>query len=271
MSGAFCAQPRSVINSGATGSTEAIFGPFRRSVNRAEDLGLVLGPLIDLRGEQVVTDNRSMKLLIVDDHPVVREGLAALLQQAGPDTTVLVAEDSAQGLGLADAHLDLDAVILDLAMPGSDGMSAILEFGRRKPQLPVIILSSSEDPRDVRRALSSGALGYIPKSATPRTILAALQFVLAGHVYVPTLLADETASPSAKAADHGATGSGVGLTERQIEVLRLLCDGHSNKEIARLLGLSDKTVKVHVTAIFRSLNVVNRMQAAAAAKRAALI
>jgi two-component system nitrate/nitrite response regulator NarL len=219
-----------------------------------------------------MNDNRSMKLLIVDDHPVVREGLAALLRQAGPDTAVLLAEDSAEGLSLAEAHPDLDAVILDLAMPGSDGLSAIPEFGNRRPQLPVIILSSSEDPRDVRRALASGALGYIPKSAPPRTILAALQFVLAGNVYIPTFLVNETASASAEAAAKGRLeGAGASLTARQIDVLRLVCDGHSNKQIARTLGLSDKTVKAHVTAIFKSLNVVNRMQAAAAAKQAALI
>ena len=225
-----------------------------------------------MRDELPVADNRSMKFLIVDDHPVVREGLAALLRQAGPDVAVLLAENSAQGLSLAETRLDLDAVLLDLAMPGSDGLSAIFEFGKRRPQLPVIILSSSEDPRDVRRALASGALGYIPKSAPPRTILAALQFVLAGNVYVPTLLVNETASASAEASGQGApNGAGPSLTARQIDVLRLVCDGQSNKEIARTLGLSDKTVKAHVTAIFKSLNVVNRMQAAAAARHAALI
>jgi DNA-binding NarL/FixJ family response regulator len=215
--------------------------------------------------------NRRMKLLIVDDHPVVREGLAALLRQAGSETTVLLAGDSAQGLTLAEAHADLDAILLDLAMPGSDGWAAIDEFGRRRPELPVIILSSSEDPRDVRKALAAGALGYIPKSAPPKTLLAALQFVLAGNVYVPALLAHETPGPPPTADEQGGPGSAVGLTLRQFEVLRLLCDGCSNKEIGRTLGLSDKTVKVHVTAIFRAFNVVNRMQAAAAAKRAGLI
>ena len=156
--------------------------------------------------------------------------------------------------------------------PGATDCRRFLEFGKRRPQLPVIILSSSEDPRDVRRALASGALGYIPKSAPPRTILAALQFVLAGNVYVPTLLVNETAPASAEASGRGApNGAGPSLTARQIDVLRLVCDGQSNKEIARTLGLSDKTVKAHVTAIFKSLNVVNRMQAAAAARHAALI
>jgi DNA-binding NarL/FixJ family response regulator len=211
-----------------------------------------------------------MKLLIVDDHPVVREGLAALLRQAGSETTVLLAGDSADGLTLAEAHADLDAILLDLAMPGGDGWAAIAEFGKRRPELPVIILSSSEDPRDVRKALAAGALGYIPKSAPPKTFLAALQFVLAGNVYVPALLAQEPPEP-VLTADQLGSGSAVGLTARQIEVLRLLCAGQSNKEIARTLGLSDKTVKVHITAIFRAFNVVNRMQAAAAAKVAGLI
>lgn len=212
-----------------------------------------------------------MKLLIVDDHPVVREGLAALLRQAGSETTVLLAGDSVQGLALAEAHADLDAILLDLAMPGGDGLAAIAEFGRRRPELPVIILSSSEDPRDVRKALAAGALGYIPKSAPPKTLLAALQFVLAGNVYIPALLAQESPEPLLTADDYGGTGGAAGLTARQIEVLLLLCAGQSNKEIARTLGLSDKTVKVHVTAIFRAFNVVNRMQAAAAAKLAGLI
>jgi DNA-binding NarL/FixJ family response regulator len=224
-----------------------------------------------LCGEEIVVDNRSMKLLIIDDHPVVRDGLAALLRQLGPEVTVLLAEGVSQGLGLADVHPDLDVVILDLMMPGSDGFGALHEFGRLQPQLPVVVLSSSEDPRDVRRALASGALGYIPKSAPPRTILAAVQFVLAGNVFVPTLMAQDTASTRDQAADHGFPKSGVSLTSRQIDVLRLLCEGRSNKEIARTLGVSQKTVKVHVTAIFKALNVANRVQAAAVADKAGLI
>ena len=217
-----------------------------------------------------MVDNRFMKLLIIDDHPVVRDGLAALLRQLGPEVTVLLAEGVSQGLGLADVHPDLDVVILDLAMPGSDGFAALHEFGRLQPQLPVVVLSSSEDPRDVRRALASGALGYIPKSAPPRTILAAVQFVLAGNVYIPTLLAQDTGTRD-QAGDYSSPKSGVSLTSRQIDVLRLLCEGRSNKEIGRTLGVSQKTVKVHVTAIFKALNVANRVQAAAVADKAGLI
>jgi two-component system, NarL family, nitrate/nitrite response regulator NarL len=211
-----------------------------------------------------------MKLLIVDDHPVVRDGLAALLRQLGPEVTVLLAEGGSQGLDLANGHPDLDLVVLDLAMPGSDGFAMLREFGRLQPQLPVIVVSSSEDPRDVRRALASGALGYIPKSAPPRTILAAVQFVLAGNVYVPTLLAQSPGMQD-EAADDSGRRSTVSLTVRQSDVLRLLREGRSNKEIGRKLGLSEKTVKVHVTALFKALNVANRIQAAAMADKVGLI
>jgi two-component system nitrate/nitrite response regulator NarL len=120
-------------------------------------------------------------------------------------------------------------------------------------------------------ARSSGALGYIPKSAPPRTILAAVQFVLAGNVYVPTLLAENPASTLDEVGNDSARKSNVSLTGRQIDVLRLLRQGRSNKEIGRALGLSEKTVKVHLTALFKALNVANRMQAAAMADKVGLI
>jgi DNA-binding NarL/FixJ family response regulator len=206
-----------------------------------------------------------MKFLVVDDHPILREGLASLLQQAADGNQVVLASDSAEGLRLAALHADLDLVLLDLAMPGMDGMRAIAAFGQQRPALPVVVLSSSEDPEDVHSALSAGALGYVPKSAPAHTLLAALNLVLAGEVYVPPLLLNRprhAVSPTA-----GAEGP-ARLTERQIEVLRLLSAGESNKEIGLKLGLSEKTVKAHVTAIFRSLHVVNRTQAASAARKA---
>ena len=209
-----------------------------------------------------------MKLLIVDDHAIVREGVAAMLRQAGLGTEVLQASDGAEGVRLATAHADLDAVFLDLRMPGSDGMSAVLDIGKCRPELPVIVLSSSEDPEDVRRALALGALGYVPKSALPQTLLSALRMVLGGDVYVPPLMLGAPAPPPATPGD-GALGAA--LTGRQREVLRLLSEGLSNKEIGRTLSLSDKTVKAHVTAIFKSLGVVNRTQAASAARKAALL
>lgn len=212
-----------------------------------------------------------MKLLVVDDHPIVRDGLAALLGQMGPDTVVLQAGDAGGALALVAAHADLDVVILDIAMPGMDGLRALAEFGRARPELPVIVISASEDARDVREALAKGALGYVPKSASPRTLLSAIGLVLNGDVYVPPFILAETDVPRSLDPRAAAGPGRPALTDRQIEVLRQLSKGQSNKEIAAELGLSEKTVKAHVTAIFRALNVVNRTQAAAVGRAAGLI
>ena len=214
-----------------------------------------------------------MKFLIVDDHAVLRDGLKALLRQAGPDDVVLEAGDGAEGLLLAGAHPDLDAVFLDLEMPGMGGMPAIEAFGKQHPILPVIVLSSSEDPQDVRRALAAGALGYVPKSTSSKTLMAALRLVLQGDIYVPPLVLDQPPAAGAGAALEAAKAPQIAmrLTERQVEVLRLIGRGLSNKEIGLALELSEKTVKVHITAIFRALKVVNRMQAANAGRAAGLM
>ena len=211
-----------------------------------------------------------MKLLIVDDHPVLREGLAALLRQTGPDTSIVLAESASAALILVDQHLDLDIVVLDLMMPGMGGMAAITEFGRKRPDLPVIVLSSSEDPHEARRALTLGALGYVPKSAGQHTLIAAIELVMKGEVYIPPLILGEGTK---RPGSHQTSGSGgsPALTERQIEVLRRLSAGQPNKTIAYELELSEKTVKAHITAIFKALNVVNRTQAAAAGRDLGLV
>jgi DNA-binding NarL/FixJ family response regulator len=200
-----------------------------------------------------------VKLLIVDDHPLFRDGLAALLLQASADTTVVQAASAEEALQLVDEQI-IDAVFMDLVMPGLCGEAAIREFARRHPDLPVIVLSSSESPSDVRRVLNAGASGYIPKSATAQTVVSALTLVLSGNIYVPPLLV----TAATRAIDQAASGqrSVSQLTDRQVDVLRYLRDGLSNKEISASLGIAEKTVKVHIAAIFKTLNVVNRTQAA---------
>lgn len=212
-----------------------------------------------------------MKVLIIDDHPMLRDGLAAVLQQADPQTSVLQARDANEGLALADDNADLDLVILDLQLPGMEGVEAISEFARRRPGVRILILSSSEDPRDVRRSLAAGALGYVPKSAGQQLLLSAIRLVMNGDFYIPPLMLDEKPrADTSRAANADAVGTPV-LTDRQIEILQLLSEGMPNKTIATSLKLSEKTVKVHVTAIFKTLNVVNRTQAAAAGRKAGLI
>ena len=212
-----------------------------------------------------------MKLLVVDDHPVLREGLATLLRQIGPDAAVLEAADAAEALKLVAEHADLDVVVLDIVMPGLDGLGAIAEFGRARPELPVIVLSSSEDAQTVRQALAQGALGYVPKSASRHTLLSAIRLVLSGELYVPALILNETSSPGTSPVRKEPRAGALALTERQIEVLRLIGAGRTNMTIALELGLSEKTVKGHVAAIFRAMNVLNRTQAAAVARESGLI
>ena len=212
-----------------------------------------------------------MKVLVVDDHPVVRDGLATLLRQMGPGTAVIEAGDASEAFALVARHGDLDVVVLDIVMPGLDGLQAIAEFGRARPELPVIVLSSSEDAQTARQALAHGALGFVPKSASRHTLLSAIHLVMSGEIYVPALILGE--APSARSAagrvesDRGAST----LTDRQVEVLRLMAEGRTNLTIALELGLSEKTVKAHVTAIFKAMNVLNRTQAASRARSSGLI
>lgn len=209
-----------------------------------------------------------MKILIVDDHPVLRAGLVALLGQAWTGSIVLQAGTAAAAFRQIENHPDIDIVILDLVLPDMGGLSALAEFGRRCPGLPVIVLSSSEDQQGARRVLAQGALGYVPKSASQNTLTAAIELVMAGEIYVPPLLLNDTAAePSAAPAGHGVPL----LTDRQLEVLHHLDLGQPNKTIANALSLSEKTVKAHVTAILKALKARNRTHAVSLGRQAGLI
>jgi two-component system nitrate/nitrite response regulator NarL len=184
---------------------------------------------------------------------------------------VLQARDATEGIAFLERDIDLDIVILDLAMPGMNGLQAISEFARKRPDVPVIILSSSEDPRDVRAAIAAGALGYVPKSASQQVLLSAVRLVLNGNLYIPPLILDEPSHAIERRLAGTDGNSGSSLTTRQIEILVLLSEGKPNKTIAAALTLSEKTVKAHISAIFKALNVVNRTQAAVAGREAGII
>lgn len=208
-----------------------------------------------------------MKLMVVDDHALVRQGVAAFFERQSPGAELLQARDSAEGLTLAMAHQDLDAVFLDLTMPGLDGLDALREFGRLRPELPVIVLTAAEDPAQARRAFAAGALGYVPKSASAETLLTALTLVLRGETFVPSLLraaAVETRPPAPSPA-------ALELTTRQSEVLRHLGEGLSNKAIAHRMGITEKTIKAHMTAVLRAFSVSDRDQAVRSARAAGII
>lgn len=201
-----------------------------------------------------------MKILLADDHALFREGVKQLLTRLHPRALVMEAANGAEVLHAARAQQDFDLVLLDLAMPGVDGFGGLAAFRAHAPSTPVVVLSASEDAADVRAALDGGASGFIPKSSTSEVILCALRLVLAGGVYVPPTLLGGHNAVAAK-ADIDA------LTPRQRDVLALLAQGLSNKKIGDTLGLSEATVKQHVSAVLKTLNVANRMQAVIAARR----
>jgi two-component system nitrate/nitrite response regulator NarL len=215
-----------------------------------------------------------LKLLVVDDHPLFREGISSALKASGKAFHIVQAADAREGIELAEGSGDFDAVLLDVALPGMNGLVALREFRLRCPLLPVVIVSALDNASNARRALSAGAAGFIPKSTPTPQVIEALHEVLAGGVYLPPTLggdvfSTELENPAFPQIPPGEPEAGS-LTVRQIEVLGFLCQGKGNKEIASDFGLSEKTVKTHLSAIFKVLRVVNRTQAVLAARRIGL-
>jgi DNA-binding NarL/FixJ family response regulator len=212
-----------------------------------------------------------MKLLIVDDHHLIREGLRPILKRLGDgeETEVLEAASFEAAVEYADRHRDLDLLLLDLRLPDVAGFAALCDLQDRHPSLPIVIMSGEDDPELMRQAIEHGALGFIPKSSRADVILNALRLVLSGGTYLPRQIMSAPprtpAPPPAKPAAPRLTG--LGLTPRQADVLELLVVGKSNKAICRDLHLAEGTVKTHIAAVFKALNVTSRVQAVLAVAR----
>jgi len=210
-----------------------------------------------------------LKLLVIEDHALVREGLVQTLHQL--DSKVVVAEtaDCESGCSILAQAADFDLVLLDLALPGIDGLTCLHLLRQRHPALPVVIVSAYDDAHTVNRALKGGAAGFVPKAYSGETLLDALRQVLDGVIFVPepTLPNQHGLGIAAPPAGKGVSPGEIGLTERQTDVLTLMVKGRSNREIAELLGLSEGTVKIHVTAVFKALGVSSRTQALVAVTR----
>jgi len=197
-----------------------------------------------------------MRILICDDHALFREGLELLLGQLDPAAEVTSVADGESALARVTADDGFDLVLLDLGLRRMSGFAALDALRRDHPDLPVVVLSASESPTDVRSALELGASGFIPKSARGSVLLGALREVLAGGVYVPDLVIAAGAAPAPAAVPRPP------LTGRQIEVLRLLARGLKNREIAEVLQITEGTAKSHVKHIYDALDVSNRTEAA---------
>ena len=198
-----------------------------------------------------------MKILIADDHALFREGLRQIVQTLADKADILEAYDWQTALAQVAQEPDIALALIDLNMPGMEAFTGLKTFLDRAETVPVVVISASESVLDMKRALDAGAMGYIAKSEARPVVLSALRLVLSGGIYVPPRLIQ---SPLSSQSDRDSTQP-FGLTPRQFEVLNALVQGKSNKQIARDLNLSGATVKAHVGAIFKTLNVSNRLQA----------
>jgi len=203
-------------------------------------------------------------ILIVDDHTMLRESIAHFLEDVTDDVVVWQAESAKTAFTML-AKKKIDMIMLDLKMPDMDGSTALPMIRKKHAQIPVLMLSASDNPHNMQHCLNAGASGYVEKSESTKTLLHAIHTVLDGNLYIPDALTShrneiiEEASRAEK------------LTTRQLKVLSLLNEGLRNKEIAREIDVSEATVKVHTRDIFRLLGVNNRHHAVWESKRLGLL
>jgi len=220
-----------------------------------------------------------MKALLIDDHPLILSGLQIVIQGLGDDVSVACVETARGARELLAQDASYDIVLLDLQLGDSSGFELLEELRAVYPSLSVVVVSSSDSNDDVSRAIYLGAMGFIPKRASNEILFEALSMVMSGGIYVPPMvLRSQLRSAAGRRDDHGwgvaadpppafdpantrSSAAALGLTPRQTDVLELLLQGQSNKLIARALNLSVETIKDHVAAVLRTLNVSSRTQA----------
>lgn len=207
------------------------------------------------------------KLLVVEDHALVREGLVQTLSQLDADAQVVETRDAESALEVLESDDEFDLVLLDLMLPGITGMAFLAVLRRRFPAVPVVIISALDDTETISRAMRQGASGFVPKTSSSDVLLAALRQVLEGGVYVPPKAIGKGVGRRSEGARTRSLVDRFGLTTGQMRVLELLMQGKSNREIGDLLGLTEGTVKIHVSKIFKALNVSSRAQAMVALSR----
>ena len=206
-----------------------------------------------------------MRALIIDDHPLIQEIVPTVLARALGQVSVTTEATLEGGLEKAAAIEQPDLVLLDLGLPGCQGLDALTRFRKRFPQIPVVVLSATADRRLILAALEAGVRGYITKTAKPDVMIAALRLIAAGGIYVPPEALEEPMEQPL--APRRRSARELDLTERQRDVLRLMLKGYNNERIAAELAIAPNTVKQHAHAIFMALGVSTRAEAVIAATR----
>ena len=203
-----------------------------------------------------------MNFAIADDHGIFRSGLKLILHDLYPDCSIQEAAQGDEVLEILKNHDDIELLLLDLRMPESSGVSLLQQCREQFPEVPCMVVSASEELTVMQSALQNGAIGYIPKSSSNIEIADAIKKVMSGDVYIP---------PQLKSVKRGDQTLNINLTPRQLEVLGLLAEGMSNKQIGNQLHIAPGTIKAHIAAIFRELESVNRTQAVRRARELHLL
>ncbi len=210
-----------------------------------------------------------MKVLIADDHALFRDGLSMHLEQIDPEAVVFQAGSFSQALKIIDDEKKLDLVIVDLDMPDMAWEEGIEELKKKSNGARFVVVSASEDGKSIRRTMENGISGYIPKRSDPKIMTGALKLILDGGTYLPPSILESTNTAGSVPGDNKAKGKT--LTNRQSQVLELVAQGLSNKQIAYEMGVSEATVKLHINALLRSIGATNRTQAVIIAQKMGLI
>lgn len=210
-----------------------------------------------------------MKIMIVDDHALFRDGLSFRLKEIDSEADILHASTFHQSLELSATDKDINVVIIDLDMPDMKWEEGVEKLRIQLPEALFIVISASEDVKDIKKTLESGIKGYIPKRSEPKIMYNALKLIFDGGTYLPPALLKADNKNNTQTANKD--GGDKVLTNRQYQVLNLIAQGKSNKQIAYEIGVSEATVKLHINALLRSLHVTNRTQAVVTAQKLGLI
>ena len=222
-----------------------------------------------------------LQVLLADDHALFRDGMRYVLQQLSDEVDIICAGDFSETLSKADTNPGIDLALIDLNMPGSEGVASIRVFHHRFPSIPLVVVSGSEQRADMEWVMEYGAMGFISKMSSGKVMVNALRVVLDGGIYLPDQLLNEgqrdaegTHPEPPPHTVHGIVAvppSTHGLTKRQMEALQYLAEGLSNKEIALKMNLAEGTIKVHVAAAYQALQVGSRLDAVRKAQQLGLI
>ncbi len=205
-----------------------------------------------------------MQVLVADDHQLFLDGIQHILKKLDTDVEVTESTSAERAIEILESGRKFDLILIDLSMPGMDGLSILKRMHERKVWLPMVVVSGEEDVQKIKSALDSGALGFIPKTYSSQQMLSALQTILDGEIYIPEKIEKQITVLEARRPLTEKQGNDIlkasGITKRQYEVLQLMAKGYSNKQIATSLYLTEHTVKSHISALFTALNASNRTE-----------